>query len=355
MGKTDGVRRRGKRSFQIRYYDANGIRQEETVTARNATEAAGIRNARLADIAKGIPVSAKPNRIRFEELCADVVNYYIANKLRSMSDIEARYRLHIIPAFGNRRAASITTADLTAYLVRRESEIPKPSMGTLNRELEAIRRAFKLALQGKKILSMPHVPVRKENNVRSGFFTRDEVERLCSHLPEPLASFVRLAFLTGWRKEELRGLRWSNVDFEAGELRLDPGTTKSGDGRVFPMSDEIRTLLGNVPKKGLYVFPIGEFRKTWKTACFKAGLPCILNTKGKPLRAIRIFHDLRRSAVRELVRSQGLSEREAMTLTGHKTRSVFDRYSVVSTTDLKTILAKLNRDKSGDKSGSGRS
>lgn len=358
MGKTDGVRRRGKNTFQIRYYNADGIRQAETVKAKNATEAAGIRNARLADIAKGIPVTSKPNLIRFEELCADVVNHYIVNGLHSMTDIETRYRLHILPLLGKRKAASITTASLNAYILKRQESAPKPKAGTINRELEAIRRAFRLAFTDGKILAMPKIPMLRERNVRSGFFTREEVDRLCRYLKPPLDSFVKLAFLTAWRKDELRNLRWSNVDFAAGELRLDVGSTKSGRGRVFPMSAEIRTLLEALPRKGLYVFtvkdkPVLEFRKQWRSANFKAGLPCVLNTEGKPIKAIRVFHDLRRSCVKALI-AKGIPERVIMAMCGWETRSVFDRYHVVGDEDLTIAVRLMDGDRNGDKSRSGK-
>jgi len=73
----------------------------------------------------------------------------------------------------------------------------------------------------------------------------------------------------------------------------------------------------------------GWYYDAWKTTCEKAGFPG------------RLVHDFRRSCVRNLVTRAGVSERVAMSVTGHKSRSVFDRYHIVSDADPADAMRKL--------------
>lgn len=332
--------------YRIRYTDLNGIRHSENYDTREAAEFHLAE--RLHELAAGVPVTSRANTVTFKELAADVVNDYTLNRYGSIEDIKGRFRNHILPVFGRMKAARITTAQIKAYQVARMKDGAKPA--TINREIEAIGRTFRLAMEGKKIFTMPHISTLRLDNARKGFFTREEVERLCSHLSKPLDSFVRFAWITGWRRGEITNLRWMNVDFARGEVRLEPGTTKNREGRTFPMTKDLRAILENLKPEsafpGQLVFlyrgrPLGQFRKSWLTACDKAKLPCVYDTKGKPVKALRILHDLRRSAAREMA-SKGIPQHIIQKLMGHKTGAMFQRYAIVSEADLRNAVTLLD-------------
>ena len=190
-------------------------------------------------------------------------------------------------------------------------------------------------------------------NARQGFFEPQQITGVLENLPDDLAPAIAFAYVTGWRISEIRGLTWAQIDSRGGVVRLEPGTTKNEEARTFPFG--VYPALGRILAEQRarvdalqrdleavipWIFPradgrqLGSFVKAWKAACKKAGCP------GK------LVHDLRRTAIRNLVRA-GVNEKVAMTLTGHKTREVFDRYHIVSETDLAEAVKKLVQRRSG--------
>jgi integrase len=139
------------------------------------------------------------------------------------------------------------------------------------------------------------------------------------------------------------GLKWDAVDRQAREVRLR--TSKNGQGRVLPLDGELWNLMerrwnartvqkkDGTTKMSEFVFhrsgePVVSFRKTWKEASKSAGV------QGK------LFHDLRRTAVRNMIRG-GVSQAVAMSISGHKTVSMFYRYNITSAADKIDALRKL--------------
>jgi integrase len=191
--------------------------------------------------------------------------------------------------------------------------------------------------------TVPRFPHLKEPAARTGFLESGQRDRLaeeCGRVGLWMRSIFECAVSFGFRLHELtghRGLKVSQLDFLSNTITLHADQTKNGCSRKVIMTGVVRELLLQcVTEKspGDHVFtrpdgaPMISFGKVWRTCCARAGVPDLL------------FHDLRRAAVRSLVRS-GVSEGVAMKISGHKTRSVFERYNITSEADLIDASRKL--------------
>jgi integrase len=293
------------------------------------------------------------------------VNDYKNNNRRTVDDLIRRLDKHILPVFGQRRLVSITTDNLRSFIDKRRHQ--GASNAEINRELAVISKIYSIAIQDKVIGYRPHIPKLKENNRRKGFFEREQFERVLVALPEPLRSLATFAYITGWRiKSEVQSLKWPQVTFDAGVVRLEPGATKNGEGREFPITEELRSVLEHqaakadalLQCKGVFVEhvffwadgrPIKDFRASWLSACVQAGLAEKVqigkNREGTPVytwKKERIPHDFRRTAVRNLIRA-GVDRDTAMKMVGHETDSVFRRYNIIDKQDLEQAGQKLDK------------
>lgn len=107
-----------------------------------------------------------------------------------------------------------------------------------------LKRIFSLAIESGRIAGKPAFKMLREAPARAGFFERDQYESVLAHLPVEIQSVISFAYITGWRlQSEVLPLEWRQVDFDAGEIRLDAGTTKNREGRVFPMTAHLRAVL----------------------------------------------------------------------------------------------------------------
>ena len=284
------------------------------------------------------------------------------------------YRSRLIPYFkAKTKMAAITTARMKEYIEERLKEGARNA--TINREIEAIRRAFTLAHEEGAIHDKPRIFPRldERGNVRTGFFDPEQFAALVAALrkakAEPLIDVVTFAYVTGWRLGEVLGLRRKHVDLKAGTVRLDPGTTKNKEGRTFFMTADLRALVErrlaarprrarvarferpDDPEAPLFAkkngVPIGSFRTRWHSACRAAGIAdrVVMRKRADGTVVERrlpglIFHDFRRTAVRRLERA-GVARSVAMKLVGHKTESIYRRYAIVSESDLREAVEKL--------------
>jgi len=272
----------------------------------------------------------------------DLIEDYVQNRRASLVQLKSRLRLHFRPTFDDTRACEFSTNHIKRYTAARLAAEAAPA--TINRELEIVERALRLGAEcdPPKVLRVIRVPMLTENNVRTGFLDDAGYVKLRDELPEYLRPLLVVGYHLGNRLGELLSLMWPQADFKNDLIRLDPGTTRNKRGRTLPIYGQIREWLLMQKAARDASFPdcpwvffnqgerMGEFRKTWKSACKSAGCPNLL------------FHDLRRSAIRNM-RLAGVEERIAMKISGHRTRAVFDRYDIVGPRDIRDAATKMER------------
>lgn len=325
------------RIWWLKFYD-NGkeIRQSSQTDDYNGAK------RKLKEL-EGKLAEGKPlpnNRLVFGELLDDVILDYQSNGRKSMSTTVQRIEKNVRPSLGHFKVKDISTSVIRHFRNQRLNAGAKPA--TVNRELCIISKAFALA----DLPYRPKIELLEERNVRTGFVTNSQMDAIESNLPNYLRSLVRFLYITGWRRSEGFKLEWKNVDFESGFVVLEPGTTKNDDGRLFPLTAELRNLLTNQREyvrslernfsriiSHVFVQPDSQpvlcIRRSWKSACKKAGLGHIL------------IHDLRRSAIMNFTQT-GIDQQTGMLLSGHKTANVYRRYSIPTVDILRDAAKKLD-------------
>jgi integrase len=253
-------------------------------------------------------------------------------------------RSHLKPIrayFGIDRALAVTTPRLRDYIAARQQEPIRgrsgPQPATINRELEGLERAFALAVESGTLAAAPKFPSLREDNARQGFFERGDFFAVLSHLCEPdLVDFLEWFYRTGMRTGEIRSLTWPSFDRETWMLQLHAKGDKTRFGRAIALEGPYRKIIERRIKARRFgcdlIFhrdgkPVGEFRKSCKTACRLAGV------------SGRLPYDLRRTAVRNMI-AAGVYETTTMKISGHRTRAVFDRYHIVSERELREAAVK---------------
>ena len=325
-------------------------------------------------------VGPQQERIRVSELLdALEADYSLRGKMSPQLKAHLKQVRHY---FGDWRALEVTSEAVDKFisgLLAGEPGVTLSDRGpkapaTVNRATQLLAQAYKLAVLRRRLSSGPVIRhLSERGNARQGFFLDIEFRALLGHLPEYLQDFTRFGYLTGWRKGEIASLRWEDVEGDV--IRLRAEHSKNGEARSVTLDGELVDVMERrkaarqvKTKEGVvlaaHVFhhagePIVDFRKTWATACCIAGLGkfvcpscrgavdaqykcinCSREWERAHLKYVgRLFHDFRRTAVRNMIRA-GVPERVAMSVSGHKTRSVFDRYNIVSEQDLRDAMQR---------------
>jgi integrase len=334
---TGNIYRRGS-VWWIRY-SRNGKQYAESSKSEDRKDAERMLAARLGDIATGRFQGLTAERITVWNLCELVVaDYEFLNK-RGVDDLRWRAEKHLRKPFEHLLVWALTSERLKAY--KKERRFEGAADATINRELAVIRRGFTLAKEaGLYRGEAPHFGLFKLDNARQGFVEDADYRKLIAALPPHLKCLAITGYHLGLRAGELRKLQWPQVDLATHEIRLAASQTKGKRPRTAPIYGDLIPALSHqkaehdanwpdVP----WVFhwqgkPIGHSLKGWRRSATAAGVPELL------------FHDLRRSAIRNMERA-GIPRKIAMSISGHKTESVYLRYDIVSQKDLAIAREKL--------------
>jgi integrase len=365
----------GSANWFARFY-LYGKQIRETTGTADETEACRIVLARLDEVgadrsgAKKF-VGPEQKRIKVSEMLDNLEADY---RLRGKCNPQFKSHLsHIRKHFGCMRAVEVTAALVDHYIEGRLADSARPA--SVNRSTQVFGQAFNLAVERRQLASAPKLRHLSEaGNARQGFFAGREIRAVVENLPAHLQDFTLYGFLTGWRSGEIKSLLWEDVDGDC--IRLKAENSKNGEGRVIVLEGELAELIerrkaarsvktdsGTVLSN--YIFhngqgePIVDMRKAWARACCMAGVgkmvcptctatvdakrtcaTCSKTWKYEELKYVgRIFHDLRRTSVRNMIRA-GVPEKVAMTVSGHKTHSMLSRYNIVSEADLRQAMRR---------------
>lgn len=340
-------------------------RRFESTGTDDKKEAQRRLRAKLQLVGGRRPTVTDPRKVSYEDLRQNLLDYCVANNIRSLKkDREGNITLNTLPRldsfFGGWKAREIQVAHLKRF--RTEGKQQGLSDTRLNRYMATLRKMFRQGVKDELITGEEepaYFPMTKEpNEARGAIFCEARwYEPLRKVLKEPLRSAFTFSYHTGVRVEELQRLCWRDLDIKKRVASLSGDITKTGGSRIVPLPADF-DLKPGVPDE--LVFPLGDCRERWRTACVKVGAgyyecrecgarctgaKCL--THGKLAAKRRRYHGLllrhtRHTFVRNASEA-GLEEKRIMQITGHKTRSMFDRYNIGKERDVAEARKTLER------------
>jgi len=350
------VYRRGE-TWWIRYHH-RGVLHRESAKSPKRGDATDLLRRRLEACGKGVFVSPRDeSKVTVADLLKMLSDDYANNNRRTGKYLAGRVQ-PIRDHFGNDARAVDVTGDRIASYTRARLDA-RMAPASVNRELAALRRAFRLAVRHGRLSAAPPVSLLRESAPREGFVEPETFAAIVAGLASPLDDVARFLYGSGWRKREATHLEWADVDTAAGVIRLRAARSKNGKPRTLPLVGAVAGVVerrrqarqyqdvGGRTALSRFVFhrqgaPVVDFRKAWAKAVIAAGLYRVVTEPDGTARKVPVLlvHDLRRSAIRNLVRA-GVRETVAMSLSGHLTRSTFDRYNITSEQDQREALERV--------------
>lgn len=328
-------------------YRVGNRRIRESSESESKMVAEALLQRRLGEAGLGIKPQQDVKNVKYEEVRDSLVAEY-RNQSRSsvFTHKDGTEYIggvnHLDEFFSGERVIDITSDTIRAYIEKRRAA--GAADATIRRNLVLFHSMLNHARkEGKlRLADIPYFPMPKDSKPRTGFVDPEVFEKLRTALPKNLHLLITFLYYTGCRLGAAQQITWAMVSKDCKEIELPGEITKNGEPLTLPLVgkglDEVPAMLKKQFRKDGPVFDSTNLRKEWAEACHKLGLGV---KDGWRYRGLTI-HDLRRSAVRNLIRA-GVREDVAMSISGHKTRAVFSRYNITDKTDIHDALIKVGQ------------
>jgi integrase len=324
---------KGSRNWWIKF-SVSGRVVQESANTESRREALNVLKAKILKYANGEAADCRNTTIAsLKESMMSAWRLH-GRGPRSIKWAEGCWK-HLLGFFGQTKANAVSSASIRDYMEFRKGQ--GGSNASINRELSIMQSAFSMGFKEtpRRVAAKLYFERLPESKPRQGFVEEKTYRAIAENcLDLYLRAMLALAYSFGFRRGELLGLKVGDVDLAAGTVRLE--TSKNGDPRQVNLTHETRELLGacvagKKPEEPVFTRngkAVSDFRGIWDKVTTAAGCPGLL------------FHDLRRSAVRNMVR-RGVMTQVAMAISGHKTEAVFRRYNIVDDRDLIDAAKKI--------------
>lgn len=322
------------------------------------SEAKKARDQFITDVRTGKVATSTVENVTCDVLLDDYVKHLKLKGKPSAYVIEKCIEASVKPFFGRIKVTNLKDKDFERYRALR-IERDEVSNSTVDHDFTYLTAALNLEHRKKtnsRVSVVPTITKSGEDNIRQGFLELDGYDSVLDKLPISLKCLFVIGYHIGNRRGTLLNLKWSQIDFEEGLIRFirkEHGKPvpifapiygdmhawlkrqKAIRDRKYPQLDSVffwypidceidpKLKGGRGGRRNPPGTPIKDFRESWNRAVDDANRPGLL------------FHDLRRSAVRNMVEKMQWSEKKAMMISGHKTNAMLLRYDIVPTSDIK--------------------
>jgi integrase len=335
-GQGSIINRAGTAKLYIRYW-TNGRQIQEAVGSDSREDAERLLQQRMGEAGLGMRPAQDVKGVKYD----DIRDSYLAEH---PADRQTKTKLEYLDGFFEGRRVIDIDSDVIRSFIKEKRDKDLLADPTIRRILVILRSMFNQAKKESKVrhTDVPYFPMPADSKPRQGFIQPDQFAKLHAALPANLRPLIKFMYFTGCRVGAATQITWKMISRDGTEVELPGEITKNGEPLMLPLVGplaEIATMLKKMFRDGSKpVFSQVALRRGWCKACHSLGLG-VYDEETRQYKGLTV-HDLRRSAVRNLIRA-GVDRGTAMSITAHKTEHVFERYNITDVDDRKAALIKV--------------